>query len=54
VLCLGGGEGLNLRSQEGNRGTKDINHGDELGEKGGYSELTIGEGSSGGILDSGE
>ena len=54
MLYLSGGEGLNLRSQEGNRGTKVINHGDELGEKGGHSKLTIGEGSGGGILDSGE
>ena len=54
MLCLGGCEGLNLRSQEGNRGTKVINHGDELGEKGGHSELTIREDSGGGVADSGE
>jgi len=64
-LDVAGGEGvaersawaevrLNLRSQEGNRGTKVMNHGDELGEKGGHSELTIGEGGSGGIVNSGE
>jgi len=51
---VGGGEGLNLRSQEGNRGTKVINHGDELGEKGGHSELAVREGCGGGIVDSGE
>ena len=51
---MGGDEGLNLRGQEGNRGTKVINHGNELGEKGAHSELTIGEGGGGGIVDSGE
>jgi len=49
-----GGEGLNLRSQEGKRRTKVINHGDELGEKRGHSQLTIGEGGGGGIVVSGE
>jgi len=53
-LDVAGGEGLNLRSQEGNRGTKVINHGDELSEKGGHCELTVGEGSGRGIVDSGE
>jgi len=46
--------GLNLRCQEGNRGTKVINNGDELGNKGGHWELTIREGRGGGIVDSGE
>jgi len=54
VPCLSGSEGLNLRGQEGNRGTKVINHCDELGEKRGHSELTIGEGRSRCIVDSGE
>jgi len=54
VLCLSGGEGLNLRSQEGNRGTKVINHGDELGEKRGHKEFTNREVGRGGIVNSGE
>ena len=65
-LDVAGGEGVAERSawaevrdstcevKNVTEAPRSLTMGDELGEKGGHSELTIREGSGGGIVDSGE